>query len=46
MYSKLDKDQREDSLGANLHRTANRACRVDLEIEAGDLPRLLAGAEV
>ncbi len=43
MYSKLDKDQREDSLGANLHRAANLGGKTQIivrEAEVDDRNRL------
>jgi iron complex outermembrane recepter protein len=44
MYSKLDKDQREDSLGANLHRAANLGGKTQIvvrEAQVDDRNRLV-----
>ncbi len=46
MYSQLDKDQREDSLGANLHRAANLGGKTQIvvrEAEVDDRNRLVYG---
>ena len=46
MYSKLDKDQREDSLGANLHRAANLGGKTQIvvrEAQVDDRNRLQYG---
>ncbi len=46
MYSKLSKDQREDSLGANLHRAANLGGKTQIvvrEAEVDDMNRLTYG---
>lgn len=46
MYSKLDKNQREDSLGANLHRAANLGGKTQIvvrEAEVDDMNRLVYG---
>src|SRR5690606_5682895 len=46
MYSRLDKDQREDSLGANLHRTAQYGGKTQIvvrEAEVDDRNRLVYG---
>ncbi|MBB3344114.1 TonB-dependent receptor [Luteimonas sp. RC10] len=46
MYSKLDKDQREDSLGANLHRAANLGGKTQIivrEAQVDDRNRLVYG---
>ncbi|MEZ0471702.1 TonB-dependent receptor [Luteimonas salinilitoris] len=47
MYSRLEKDQREDSLGANLHRSANLGGKTQIivrEAEVDDQNRLVYGA--
>lgn len=46
MYSKLDKDQREDSIGANLHRAANLGGKTQItvrEAQVDDQNRLIYG---
>lgn len=46
MYSKLSKDQREDSLGANLHRTAQYGGKTQIavrEAQVDDMNRLTYG---
>lgn len=46
LYSKLEKDQREDSLGANLHRTANLGGKTQIvvrEAQVDDRNRLQYG---
>ncbi|MET0129745.1 MAG: TonB-dependent receptor [Stenotrophomonas chelatiphaga] len=46
MYSQLDKDQREDSVGANLHRAANLGGKTQIvvrEAQADDQGRLTYG---
>jgi len=46
MYSELSKDQREDSVGANLHRAANLGGKTQIvvrEAEADDMNRLTYG---
>ncbi len=46
MYSELGKDQREDSLGANLHRAANLGGKTQIvvrEAEVDDMNRLTYG---
>ncbi|WP_368564349.1 TonB-dependent receptor [Pseudoxanthomonas sp. UTMC 1351] len=46
MYSKLEKNQREDSLGANLHRTANLGGKTQItvrEAQVDDMNRLVYG---
>ncbi len=46
MYSKLDKDQREDSVGANLHRAANLGGKTQItvrEAQVDDMNRLVYG---
>jgi iron complex outermembrane receptor protein len=46
MYSELSKDQREDSLGANLHRAANLGGKTQIavrEAEVDDMNRLVYG---
>lgn len=46
MYSRLDKDQREDSLGANLHRTAQYGGKTQIavrEAQVDDQNRLVYG---
>ncbi|WP_127159680.1 TonB-dependent receptor [Xanthomonas arboricola] len=46
LYSKLDKDQREDSVGANLHRTANFGGKTQIavrEAQVDDQNRLTYG---
>jgi iron complex outermembrane receptor protein len=46
MYSQLDKDQREDSIGANLHRAANLGGKTQIvvrEAEVDDRNRLVYG---
>lgn len=46
MYSKLDKNQREDSLGANLHRAANLGGKTQIavrEAQVDDMNRLVYG---
>ena len=37
MYSKLDKDQREDSLGANLHRAANLGGKTQIVVREAEV---------
>ncbi|MBD9370869.1 TonB-dependent receptor [Xanthomonas sp. XNM01] len=46
MYSKLDKDQREDSLGANMHRAANLGGKTQIivrEAQMDEMNRLVYG---